>query len=616
MPQFTLSPLDSLNLAFAFEIVPLENELVELSTSAAPGLQALASAADAVGSLDPAARRLFILYVNPEKYDWVRPAAAQATPAQGMVFPDDTGFAIQMLRMSGRFGAKRRIAHNRYGAKDVLSGKEQFLELAAFITDYQDLRAEGVPVEFRFHAFAYGDHYACIVPRLTMSKNQRTRIGSPQYQLQMQSFRRLDQADIPVSFFETGPFGFMSDIVEFASDVVDSATITVAELRTLISLPRRLVAEVNPLLESVELLLDEIAGAHTEFEALRNLSFPEIRRVEQQAEQAGDLFEEVLHAETDDSTDTRTAYSSLRSLEQALSHLGGVASTVTTRGARAERWGRQVALDVTVSNEAAADLADAMAPDGTAADGAPLESVTARRLRAGGLGRLGLSELQLATILARTAQYRGWVPYLLSDGETPYSVASAQYGDVSRWVDIVLVNDLAPPFFGEAPGAAAPGDIIRLPIFGPGPSIPFDVSVEDLPEFNIEIERRIFGVDFEIAETGGVLDFVVDAGADNLDWSLVEGFPCFQQRLQKLVMRVERGSLILFPRFGVVYRLGHANQPDHNVLLLLALREAILGESAVRRIRDESVTQEGTATVVEFKVDTFAAGPVKIRRTL
>jgi hypothetical protein len=633
-----LDPLDAIHLAFAFEIVP-QNEgggTVQPENTVTDGIQGILAQTDAPAEIfDPNQRRLFILYINPEKYDWSRPGAVQATPAQGLVFADDTGFATQILQITGRFGAKRRVSHNRFGSQDVLSGHEQFLEFKGFLEGYQTLRKNGAAVELHFHAFRYEDHFVVLPLKFDMAKSKKTRIGSPEYVFQLQATRQLSAAEIPVSLFDVGFFGAVADVVNTATQAIDGATIAIAQIRAAASLPRRVVAQVDPFLDSVELLISETQGLNSEIEAIRTLGASQMRRIRALGERAvqavedfahgvGGIFEDIFETAEDawddvfggDEDETSQAYRDLSTIEQAVNDLETVANSVSSRGARAERWGRQVVLDYNVSNDDASDLADAISPDGDDVDGAGFESAIARRLRAGALGGPRASDLEIQSILRRMASYRGWVPYILSAGETPYSVSSSQYRTPDRWIDIILANDFEPPYFGAGANTAQPGDIIRLPVLGRGPSVPFDFSVEDLPELGYEIERRIYGVDYALIDNDGLLDFEVDPGSGYLDWKLVEGFPCFIQRLEKILLRIERGASVLFPNTGVVYRIGEQNLPDSNVLMILSLREALLNESAVRRIKNERVVREGTGVFVEYDLDTFASGPVKIRRAL
>lgn len=625
MPLAVLDALDALHLAFAFEVVPVEGNRLDIGTPI--GVSGPVAGAEA-GTGD-AGRKLFILYINPGGYKHSVPGAASLTPAQGLVFPDDVGAAIANLSITGRFGAKRRVAHNREGERDVLSGHEQWKELEQFLAAYRSARAASQPLELRFHAFRYGHHYAVVLPNEDMEKGPRTRIGSPQYQIQMTAFRQLDKGEVPTVGGLAGfVFDFLRGAAGAASDVIDALTVKVAELRALVNLPARVFATLDPVLDSTETLLEQIEGLPGDVAAASHV--PELRRLIALYERLGDDFQSLWHefgfgdgdSAGDSDSSQRAAYATITQTQDQLGLLTLIATQVaTTRGIRADSWARHMALDGPPSNDRAQQLASVY-PDGSRdAEGAGRLSAVARRLRQGALRGLQVSELAFRAMLARLDRYVGWVPYQVAEDDSPYSVAAAQYGDPDRWLDIVVANELAPPFFGSHPSTARPGDLIRLPVNGGETTLPFDLTVDDYPEFNAEIERRVFGVDFALGWVSDVaserlIDLVVDEPSGARDATLIEGFPCFVQRMDFIVLPTERGTLVPFPSIGVAYQIGEPDLPDNHVLLVLSFREAILRESAVRRIRNETIEKEGVRTLVTYDIETVGAGSVRLRQVV
>lgn len=620
MSLFVLDPLDAINLAFAFEIVDARQ--VASVTPHVAGLIPSPVAdvvefftGDRTETFGLGDRRLYILYINPEDYSFQQPQAATAIPAQGLVFADDVGFATGVITITGRFGAKKRIAHDRFGQKDLLSGHEQFLELEGFLQDYRKLRKEGKPVELRFHAYRYNAHYAVIPIDFTYQKNRQTRIGSPKYSLRLRTYRQLDSNEIPRSFLDVIN-SIISVPLDIVRGVVDTLTIGVAELRALATIPLIVTSQLNPLITSVEALVEEIELLGSTTDAIRSLSTYRIRRLRDAFAVARASAEDDLHDSPDATGRSREIYRTVAQMSDELETLAILTERASEAGSRSERWRRHVRDSSTISDAEASDIADRVYPDGTPdIDGSARIIAAAERLRRGLSNDLRISRRTFENLLIRFDRYVGWVPYRLSEGETVFSVAAGEYGDPSRWMDIVLANNLVHPYFGRGEGVAGPGDLIRLPTSGPGPSIPFVLGLEDFPEFNAELERRLFGVDLKLRELeDGLLDLTPTA--DLLDVEVIGGFNCFVQRLGTIILRTELGSNTLFPATGVAYRIGEPNLPEFSVLLLLSLREAILSESAVRRIRNELVLRQGDQTIVEYDVDTFAAGLVKIRRAV
>lgn len=615
MPDLTLTAAEAIRNAFAFEIVIGASSTTQ---------RAAHFASRGMTAFNPGmwerleSSRLFVLTVNPEKYSFQKPQASTAQPAQGVVFPDDVGFATGTITISGRFGAKEKAGYNRRGQSESLKGHEQFLEFEAFLDYYSDLSAGHQNVELHFHALRYNHHFAVIPVSFELDKQRNTRIGSPKYQLRLRTFRKLGADDIPSSLLDRGLFGTtgggLQDLADAVDEAADLARTIHAEIHR--KIPQAVAAWVNKALDWCDDMLVEFGVLWRTGLAILAVPILWLDETIRLIERATWEMALLLHAADDTMNIAKSLYPRMKNLGEAFKQIRIMSSLKTRQEGPVERTLRQIRADANSSDEYRTVLMDAAFADGEAdADGASTDSATATRARAITGGIETTSDVMMRDAVARFERYAGWFPYVVREGDNPYSIAAAQYGDPQRWIDVVLANKLVHPYFGRGDSVAEPGDIIRIPTLGPGPAIPFAYEVDEFPSFNEDLLERIYGVDVALEYTPeGLLDIALSPDLEDIE--LVAGFPAFIQRLRDVILRTERGSNVLFPNAGVVYRIGHQNLPEQSMLAAVSAREAITLESAVLDIRDERVVTRGDSIAVEFDVEVLAGGPVTLKRVI
>lgn len=586
-----LDPIDAVNLAFAFEIAEAPFDPIDGSGIGLAGQE-----------------RLFILYLNPERYSGGKAEAVSVSPVQGReLFFNDRGHVTGPLLIRGRFGQKSRIAHDRNGSPTVLSGPEQFEEFDAFLDDYRNLARAGAKVELRFHSFKYHDHYAVVPVFWNWDKdNKSTRLGSPRYQLRMQQIRRLDEGEIPVSLFDQGVLGAIGDVLGSVEDTINELTVWTARIRATVSIPLEVARDVDEVIDSLDVLFEEFGTLGRTVDAVTRIPDSFYQELLQTIERLTSNMEQVLH----DFQEPRALYEALSGTERNVQTLATAARASSSIVGPGTNIVSQSLSETTLTNDESSLLADLAYTD---RDDVNTSSV-AKILRQGAPPATPFSQRVLEDAVERILRYNGWLPYRVRASDTIISIASRELGDPTRWLDIATVNGLISPFIGFGDRLAAPGSLIRIPTATNGSSIPFEFTIDDLPGLNAALEQRLFGVDLRLEYQEGLLDLVPNADKDDVE--TIGGFDNFIQRIEKLVLSTERGSNILFPLFGIRRILGQPDLPSERFLLLVSMREALGKEGTIRRIVNEDLRFAGTAVTVEYDVETISTGLVKLIREI
>lgn len=142
---------------------------------------------------------------------------------------------------------------------------------------------------------------------------------------------------------------------------------------------------------------------------------------------------------------------------------------------------------------------------------------------------------------------------VLDKGQTVVDLATTYLGDVLRWIDIVHLNNLKPPFTTEdldsiLVGVKKPGDTILIPLNTPT-AIPNNQPVEQRPiNANLNALERNLGIDIKLTGSG-------DYAFSNNDIQLVAGVPNALQAL-KNAFQTTPGELRHHPSYGFQLRVG------------------------------------------------------------
>lgn len=151
-------------------------------------------------------------------------------------------------------------------------------------------------------------------------------------------------------------------------------------------------------------------------------------------------------------------------------------------------------------------------------------------------------------------------------GDTLQRLALRELGDASRWVEIVELNGLRPPYLSDIarPGVLAYGASIRIP------SPTSRVSASEDP-------AAVYGGDLRL--WSGALQ------VENGDFVVVAGVPNLTQALRHRVL-VDKRELGFHPEYGCYIRslLGMANGPVAGQLAAFYVKSALLEDERVSSV--------------------------------
>lgn len=186
-------------------------------------------------------------------------------------------------------------------------------------------------------------------------------------------------------------------------------------------------------------------------------------------------------------------------------------------------------------------------------------------------------------------------------GDTIQRIALRELGDASRWVEIIALNNLRPPYISDteaAPGVLLSGQLIRIP------SATVIARAETDPDL-------VFGVDVQMAPSG---QLQVGAGGD---FEVVGGLDNFKQALRNL-LATESGELIFHPGYGTKLRriIGSVAGPTASLLAAAYARDGLANDPRVERIVTSQATVLGDTINVSVKVQPIVGRAVDVTQEL
>jgi hypothetical protein len=180
-------------------------------------------------------------------------------------------------------------------------------------------------------------------------------------------------------------------------------------------------------------------------------------------------------------------------------------------------------------------------------------------------------------------------------GDNLRAIALREMGDAGRWVDLVLLNELRPPYIAEeaAFGVLAYGDPILVP--SPTSGISADVDA-----------AALFGAD--------LLTNNKRLEVENGDFALVSGVTNLSQALGNRVM-VGKRELEFHPEFGSHVRelIGKVTGPAAAQLAAFYVKSALLEDERVDTVQSVTATVVGDVISADAVVVPITGKPVDMR---
>ncbi len=235
-------------------------------------------------------------------------------------------------------------------------------------------------------------------------------------------------------------------------------------------------------------------------------------------------------------------------------------------------------------------------------------------------------------VLAAAPPARSVREVVILQGETIRDVALRVLGDESRWKELVILNDLEPPYVTPAggPGLLHGGDRILVPSPASAP------AVSPAPRAGTgrraDLAERLYGTDLrlldpgrsagEVASLGGELtrsgsslaeriaqeiETVQETrGAERIfDFALVRGVPNLQQALY-IKASTQPGDLRLHPTFGFALPIGTRLSPLSLFLARFQAYRTLLADDRIAAVED--IAMSARADVVQMRVQASAVG--------
>ncbi|RTL19487.1 MAG: hypothetical protein EKK55_19270 [Rhodocyclaceae bacterium] len=545
-----------------------------------------------VGSTAISSRVLVNLALNPDRYEVDAAPGVTVTPTVGGVSVDQRGFIRSRVLVSGDFGIARKqgwspgvLTGGRLvgGGITFADGNTLWRELRRLFELWDAANADpSLSARMIWHDFRNDDHWFAIPIRWKVPRTSDAHRAHYPYEFELETVGMADDSGAPP---ESRIFRAVGDVVGAATGYINAAVGVVADLgafvgevngtvRTslysVIGAGAGIVAAGAGLVQGVRDVLDIPAAAVEAAAALVDDLIALIRDV------LGETPWSPTSAAGSNNAALYAAAADLRdSLDGLLSQpslFDDATATATTRIAVLAAGDQRLSLgEVAAAPSGAFGLAARATPGSSA--------------RVAGAGGSAAEPAAPVTYLRA---------YVVRAGDTVHQIAGIELGDITRWTQVVAINQLVPPYIAATrrPGArvARPGDTIYLPATTGSRSV-------DEPD-------RL-GVD--VAAPDGVWEAADDVGG----LARVEGDACLSQGLSRR-LRGELGTHPLFPSLGTSARIGAPVGSTAEVAL--AVRTAVVADDRVASVPALTVVALGDGFEVEVEVESGDGRRVTARR--
>ena len=186
-------------------------------------------------------------------------------------------------------------------------------------------------------------------------------------------------------------------------------------------------------------------------------------------------------------------------------------------------------------------------------------------------------------------------------GDSIRGIAKKYLGDEAFWKQLVILNNLSPPYVSASGGngVLGPGDKIMVPSSSPqqqlSPSSALNTD-EALAEQSPILKK--FGRDIRLVGSAadvGLCDLAVSSRGD-LD--IIEGVPNVEQAIQ-IKFSTERGELATHPEFGARYGLGTKATMVSIQEFAIDVRHTMLSDPRVDQITKLKLLTDGDKLMVD-----------------
>lgn len=213
------------------------------------------------------------------------------------------------------------------------------------------------------------------------------------------------------------------------------------------------------------------------------------------------------------------------------------------------------------------------------------------------IGNATKNNLEVANIVPSSSKSVS----VVMDHDNIYSLAYRLLGDSGRWKELVLVNNLKPPYVdptGDGKTVLRP----MSPILYPSSAVSTTTAIA--PDLTIQdplVSRlgRDIRVTSNTALGGTVLYDLSVSNSGDLD--ITEGVPNLEQSIE-LRFATEQGSLPLHPTYGIAASIGSKATVRTIVGQQLNIRSSLLSDARISSIDSLNINLEGNVLSVKSKI--------------
>jgi hypothetical protein len=185
----------------------------------------------------------------------------------------------------------------------------------------------------------------------------------------------------------------------------------------------------------------------------------------------------------------------------------------------------------------------------------------------------------------------------IGGGDNIQTLALRELGDIDKFKDIIILNNLKPPYISETggPGILKPGDKILIPRNNPAGSSSVVKNVQYNITSKMQQAERDLGVDIRLTEDADL------AIASNKDLDLVAGVDNLVQAILIKIL-IERGSLKRHPQIGTNLELGTKLRSKGLQALRREISDSLNSDNRVESVPFIRLNQEGGTITAEIFV--------------
>jgi len=536
--------------------------------------------------------KYYNLQLNPEDIDQSEPFSIKIIPTQSGIVTENEGFVTKDLVISGTTGVYPKRPGTGYLTLGK-SGYKEFMDFRNFIREYAEIKTleEGKIVKLIFRNYKDNEFWYVEPLNFAMKRN-KSKPFSYDYKV---TFKIIGKP-VPPSIFPVALTDFVAQVDQIY-DAIDTAiatfenTITFLEnvegaFETIILTPLQKVAYA---ISAIRNGVNTVSSLPREF--YQNLLF-EVRRIRDNACDLLGLGDETYNTTLDRISTLEGSAATDVTLEGREVLSGFVdAENALTQFLCTDNFFDEQTAEVTVNNQI-------IGPSSfLSTDEILNKQISSKR----NILKMFNNEISLPTPNSS-------VKVEVQTGDTLERIALRHLNDASRWIEIMSLNNLKPPYVDETldqEGVLNPGDEVLIPSNT-------SININNINIVNTRITSLTRGLTKQERALG--IDLWVNSNFDLIpnnrqDLELVFGFKNIDQTIM-LKMGYEKGSLLYHPRVGIGLVIGEKNllMVDE---LYQSMRETILSDPRFFGVDQLRLLREGGTIKLSLKT-TLAATRTKV----